>query len=109
MIQIHSLPHVSTFVLFVSQRGGQRPSIVGIIILCLLWLFVLISLFVAVGGKLSWLEFLQFFSYVKLAVTLIKYVPQVRVFWIEFSAREHAHWLQVTRAEPFYLLKSQSL
>ena len=34
----------------------------------------------AVGGKLSWLNFLYVFSYVKLAVTLVKYIPQVCVF-----------------------------
>ena len=72
-----TLLHV--FVLFVLQRGKQRPSIFGMVLVCSLWLFVLISLFVALGGKLTWLMFLQFFSYVKLAVTLIKYVPQVRM------------------------------
>ncbi len=47
--------------------------------LAFLWLVVFISLFVAIGGKLSWLEFVTIFSYVKLAVTLIKYCPQVCV------------------------------
>ena len=49
------------------------------IILAMLWLPVFISLFVAIGGKLSWLNFLYVFSYVKLVVTLTKYIPQVGV------------------------------
>ncbi len=51
-------------------------------ILVVLWLFVIVSLIVAIADnkKLPWLEFLLFFSYVKLAVTLIKYVPQVRYY-----------------------------
>ncbi len=32
---------------------------------------------VSVGGKLLWLDFLYVASYVKLAITLIKYIPQV--------------------------------
>ena len=43
---------------------------------------MIISLFVSVGHKLEWLDFLYFVSYVKLAVTLIKYVPQVHVILI---------------------------
>lgn len=38
---------------------------------------MIVSLFVAVGNKLSWLDFLYYTSYVKLAITLIKYIPQV--------------------------------
>ena len=38
---------------------------------------MLISLFVSIGKKLQWLGLLYIVSYVKLAVTLIKYVPQV--------------------------------
>lgn len=60
------------------QRDKQKVSIVVIIILVAMWLFIFISLFVAVGQKLQWLEFLYFLSYVKLAVTLVKYIPQVR-------------------------------
>ena len=52
-------------------------SIPAWILVALLWLAVFISLFVSIGGKLSWLNFLYVFSYVKLAVTLVKYIPQV--------------------------------
>ena len=52
-------------------------SIPAWILLALLWLAVFISLFVSIGEKLSWLNFLYVFSYVKLAVTLVKYIPQV--------------------------------
>ena len=41
------------------------------------WLAMVISLFVSVGGKLAWLDYLYVLSYVKLAITLVKYVPQV--------------------------------
>ena len=51
---------------------------------------MLISLFVSIGKKLQWLDLLYIvsyqersWSYVKLAVTLIKYVPQVSLIAFE--------------------------
>ena len=52
-------------------------SYVGVFLLILMWLTIVISLFVSVGQKLAWLDYLYVLSYVKLAVTLVKYVPQV--------------------------------
>lgn len=52
-------------------------SYVGMVLVAAMWLTIIISLFVSVGHKLAWLDFLYILSYVKLAVTLVKYVPQV--------------------------------
>lgn len=41
------------------------------------WSFAGVTLFLAVFRRLSWLDYLYFFSYIKLAVTLVKYLPQV--------------------------------
>ncbi|XP_005938454.1 cystinosin [Haplochromis burtoni] len=60
----------------VYERGGQRVSRTALILLLIGWLFALISLFVAVAKTITWLDYLYYFSYIKLAVTLIKYVPQ---------------------------------
>lgn len=60
-----------------SQRGNQRVSRPVIGFLVLSWLFTLITLIVAAVGVTTWLQFLFCFSYIKLAVTLIKYFPQV--------------------------------
>lgn len=61
---------------FIYESGGQKLSKVCYILLGLMWLFLIISLFVAVGHAITWLQYLYYFSYVKLAITLIKYVPQ---------------------------------
>lgn len=45
--------------------------------LVLAWLFALIIMILAAVGVTSWLQFLFCFSYIKLAVTLVKYFPQV--------------------------------
>jgi len=54
-------------------------SYIAMGILAILLLYSVIIVFLAVGKVVTWLNFLLLFSYVKLAVTLIKYCPQVCV------------------------------
>lgn len=58
------------------ERGCQKVSKVAIFFLAVAWTFALVTLFVAVAQKISWLTYLYYFSYIKLGVTLIKYIPQ---------------------------------
>ncbi|KAM7410647.1 hypothetical protein PAMA_001876 [Pampus argenteus] len=60
----------------VYERGGQKVSRTALILLLIGWAFAFVSLCLAVAKQISWLEYLYYFSYIKLAVTLIKYVPQ---------------------------------
>ena len=39
----------------------------------------LVYMFVAVAKATTWLAYLYYFSYLKIAITLVKYIPQVRV------------------------------
>ncbi|CAB1314053.1 unnamed protein product [Coregonus sp. 'balchen'] len=58
------------------ERGGQKVSKIAIGLLVVGWTFALVTLFVAVANKITWLEYLYYFSYIKLGVTLVKYIPQ---------------------------------
>ncbi|XP_061093752.1 cystinosin-like [Conger conger] len=58
------------------ERGDQKVSKIGSAILVIAWTFPLVTLFVAVASKITWLEYIYYFSYVKLVITLIKYIPQ---------------------------------
>ncbi|XP_069575810.1 cystinosin [Brachyistius frenatus] len=60
----------------VYERGGQRVSWTARVLLLVGWTFAAVTLFLAVGRKITWLDYLYYFSYIKLAVTLIKYIPQ---------------------------------
>ncbi|CAK6978175.1 cystinosin isoform X1 [Scomber scombrus] len=60
----------------VYERGGQKVSWMALLLLLIGWTFALVSLFLAVAKQITWLDYLYYFSYIKLAVTLIKYVPQ---------------------------------
>ena len=69
--------HCYEVLLILLQRGKQRLSYSGIVLIGLMWLIMLVSLFVAVAKVLDWLNYLYIISYIKLAVTPIKYIPQV--------------------------------
>lgn len=58
------------------ERGGQRVSKMTVAIMGLALVFLLISLSLSLADVISWLDYLYYFSYVKLAITLIKYIPQ---------------------------------
>ncbi|XP_067368420.1 cystinosin isoform X2 [Channa argus] len=60
----------------VYERGGQKVSRTALCLLAIGWTFAFISLFLAIAKVITWLDYLYYFSYIKLAVTLIKYVPQ---------------------------------
>ncbi|VEN63495.1 unnamed protein product, partial [Callosobruchus maculatus] len=62
---------------FIYEREGQRVSTIARIILSLFGVFLFISVILAAVAVLHWLDFLYYCSYVKLTITLIKYVPQV--------------------------------
>ncbi|XP_077973363.1 cystinosin-like [Styela clava] len=67
---------ITLFQCLIYERGNQKVSKLAMILLSVAITGIFILLFVAVAGKISWLLYLNIFSYVKLAITLIKYIPQ---------------------------------
>jgi len=60
----------------VYERGGQAVSLGCLAILGAIALFVITVIVLAGFAVITWLEMLYYFSYVKLFITIIKYVPQ---------------------------------
>lgn len=77
------------FQCFIFDRGGQRVSYVAMVILGILILYSIIIVNLAIGKVVTWLLYLTMFSYVKLAVTLIKYCPQV---YLNFRRKSTVGW-----------------
>ncbi|XP_071041219.1 cystinosin isoform X2 [Parasteatoda tepidariorum] len=71
---------VTIFQCFIYERGDQLIAKSTVAILALVWstagVFLLLTA-LHVNKYTPWLTFLYFFSYVKLGVTLTKYIPQV--------------------------------
>ncbi|KAL0119874.1 hypothetical protein PUN28_007952 [Cardiocondyla obscurior] len=61
---------------FIYEIGNQRVSTTARIIHAVFALFILISLILSCVKTIQWLDFLYYCSYVKLSITLIKYIPQ---------------------------------
>ncbi|KAB0400370.1 hypothetical protein E2I00_019184 [Balaenoptera physalus] len=74
---------------FLYERGNQRVSWLAISFLVLSWLFTLIALIMAAVRATTWLQFLFCFSYIKLAVTLVKYFPQA---YLNFYYKSTEGW-----------------
>lgn len=91
MFSVHAflITAFTIFQCFIFQRGGQRVSYTAMIILGILLLYSVIIVFLAVGKVVTWLLYLTMFSYVKLAVTLIKYCPQV---YLNFRRKSTVGW-----------------
>jgi cystinosin len=58
------------------QKGQQRVSLVCWALLGAILLFLGCSLIATLVGSITWLLLLNFCSYVKLGITLVKYMPQ---------------------------------
>ena len=63
-------------------------SYIVLFLLFLMYLTIFVCLIVSIVGPLEWLDYLYVLSYIKLAVTLIKYVPQVGTL---FHTHTHTH------------------
>jgi cystinosin len=61
---------------FVYERGSQRVSKYAWSIICIFAIAALVVIILCSIGNLHWLDFLYTCSYIKLGVTLTKYVPQ---------------------------------
>ena len=71
----------------VYRKPRHNPSKISMAILALFILFLLVSGIVcSVSDSLSNLDYIYFFSYVKLAITIMKYCPQVMAYCVCMKA-----------------------
>lgn len=61
---------------FVYERGNQRVSYTAQGFLAFFSLTIIVTVVLSIVEKMPWLDFLYTISYIKLAITLLKYVPQ---------------------------------
>lgn len=76
---------------FIYDRGSQKISKFCLTLISLAWLFIIVTLFVVIFGDnlISWLQYLYYFSYIKLGVTIIKYIPQA---WMNCQRQSTLGW-----------------
>lgn len=74
---------------FIYEKGDQRVSLSTRILMGLFGAFLVVSAILAGTHVVHWLDFLTYCSYVKLTITLIKYVPQA---WMNHKRRSTVGW-----------------
>ncbi|XP_043249562.1 cystinosin homolog isoform X2 [Colletes gigas] len=67
---------ITIFQCFIYETGTQRVSTTARIIHGIFAIIVLCTIILAAVHILHWLDFLYYCSYIKLCITLIKYIPQ---------------------------------
>ena len=85
--KLTTITHMTFFTHF--QRGTQKVSKICKGILIGITLFLVISFFIVLGHFMEYLDFLYFCSYVKLFITLIKYIPQA---YLNFRRKSTFGW-----------------
>ena len=74
---------------FIFQRGGQRVSYPCIGALIGIALFIISTSISAGVDAITWLDFLTWASYVKLGITIVKYMPQA---YMNFRRKSTQGW-----------------
>lgn len=62
------------------ERADQRVSTTARSILGVFGILVIVFAILGATDTIHWLDFLYYCSYIKLTITLIKYIPQVRQY-----------------------------
>lgn len=103
---VHALTLSSLTVLQILYYDGfhvtssRTSKIIGIVIACMLATIALTPILVATTSFLEWLDYLYLLSYIKIVITLIKYVPQVILNyrrkstegWSKYNTAQ-THWI----------------
>lgn len=71
------------------ERGDQKVSLTCKILLSLMLTFLGISLILSIVHVITWLSYLYYFSYLKLAITLLKYCPQA---YLNYKRKSTIGW-----------------
>jgi len=80
---------VTIFQCFIFERGNQKVSKGCLAILLGIVIFIAVVLILAAVSVITWLDMLYYFSYVKLGITIIKYVPQA---YMNFRRKSTVGW-----------------
>ncbi|ESN98363.1 hypothetical protein HELRODRAFT_84702 [Helobdella robusta] len=88
---LHAIVLTSVTVLqcLLYKKTSQKISTLGSVCLLLSWATAGLFLFVSMAGLISWLTYIYIFSYIKLAITLVKYFPQA---WMNFRRKSTEGW-----------------
>ncbi|KAK3766938.1 hypothetical protein RRG08_040457 [Elysia crispata] len=88
---LHALAITSVTVVqcIIYEKGTQRINNWARVLLVLVWVYVLTTVVLAVVGSMEWLDFLYGFSYIKVGVTVLKYMPQA---YMNFARKSTVGW-----------------
>ncbi|GFO11322.1 cystinosin [Plakobranchus ocellatus] len=87
VFSVHALAITSFTVVqcFIYEKGTQKINTWARVLLTIVWTYVLVTVIMAMVGTIEWLDFLYGFSYLKVGVTVLKYIPQAYLNYVRKS------------------------
>ncbi|XP_067872021.1 cystinosin-like [Heterodontus francisci] len=83
------LTAITIFQCFIYERGVQKVSKIATGLLVGAWLFALVTFIMALTNQITWLQLVYYFSYIKLGIVLVKYVPQA---YMNYQRKSTVGW-----------------
>ncbi|CAG2104042.1 unnamed protein product [Medioppia subpectinata] len=75
---------------FIYEKADQKVSLLAKGFLVIVWsVSVILAILVPTTHWFNWLTFLYYFSYVKLSITILKYIPQA---WYNYKRKSTTGW-----------------
>ncbi|GCC19887.1 hypothetical protein chiPu_0018599 [Chiloscyllium punctatum] len=71
------------------KRGSQKVSKIATALVVGSWLCALVTSIMALAHQITWLQLVYYFSYIKLGIVLVKYVPQV---YMNYQRKSTVGW-----------------
>ncbi|XP_020389475.2 cystinosin [Rhincodon typus] len=83
---------LTTFTIFqclIYERGSQKVSKIATLLVVGSWLCALVTFIMALVHRITWLQLVYYFSYIKLGIVLVKYIPQV---YMNYQRKSTVGW-----------------
>ncbi|RUS75383.1 hypothetical protein EGW08_016845 [Elysia chlorotica] len=84
-----AITSVTVIQCIIYEKGSQKINTWARVLLVFVWTYVLITVILAAVGSMEWLDFLYSFSYIKVGVTVLKYMPQA---YLNFARKSTVGW-----------------
>ncbi|XP_043576638.1 cystinosin-like isoform X1 [Chiloscyllium plagiosum] len=80
---------LTIFQCLIYERGSQKVSKIATALVVGSWLCALVTSIMALAHQITWLQLVYYFSYIKLGIVLVKYVPQV---YMNYQRKSTVGW-----------------
>ncbi|XP_078054114.1 cystinosin-like [Mustelus asterias] len=83
------LTTVTIYQCCIYEQGDQKVSKIATGLVVSAWLCALVTFILALASQITWLQLVYYFSYIKLGIVIVKYVPQA---YMNYQRKSTVGW-----------------